>query len=387
MSEEEKKLSDAQQQQIDAINKDAAFRKKAEKEMTANESIQNYLKQFNPASVTQFINQYLTYKTMWHHHGEFYLRQHEKHDLQWIEDASKRLQEIQQKKLFDLQCLWRAGKIELPGIEISFDFQIWEDNVLNCSFIEPITKDDVELYQQYLLQNNVDLDDSMMFSFINWQSYAELKEAYESGNASHNFPEWYDFYNGRKGTGVYMTLPDLKGEKENFYRKLVVDLDPERKKASAQIRESLANPLKPRSDKEGRPIISFHREEFTNWFVETFEDKLTRQYYRAYSWNNRNRDDEEELEAAMAFLYSAEEYVPIEGHYDWKEAVKKAAQTFRRKKISEALPEAFDQYLLNKSMNIAFPSKESPLLQACETIKKEIIKGRILNGEPGDLNY
>ena len=142
-------------------------------------------------------------------------------------------------------------------------------------------------------------------------------------------------------------------------------------------------------DKEGRPHLNFYRQENTDWFVETFEDKLTKQYYKAYRWNTRNNNDEEDLDTLMQLLLGADEFVPIEAHYNWKEALKKAGEKYRAKKISEAMPEALEQYELHVSMNIAFPEKENifSLRPARDAILKEILKGRQLNGELEDLNF
>jgi hypothetical protein len=42
--------------------------------------------------------------------------------IKWIGLASKYLEIIQQKKLFDIQCLWRAEKLELKEISICYQF-------------------------------------------------------------------------------------------------------------------------------------------------------------------------------------------------------------------------------------------------------------------------
>lgn len=386
MSDSNKKLTPAQQKEIDKINQDAEFRMKVEQELMANADVQKYLEQFSPTSASDFINTYITYKCIWYRRAEFYYKQREHHDMQWIEAANEHLENIQQKKLFDLQCLWRANNITLEGIDICYDFQLWEWNILNCPCVDPITRDEVELYQQYLAQDNAELENTLIYTFISWQSYDQLKEAYNSGNARHNFPEWYDFYNSRKGTGVYMSLPDIRGEKERHYLQLSLSQHPKEKKAIRALLDIFDNPDKPILDEEGRQHISIRDDNTVAFFVSKFEDKLTQQYYNAYRWNYRNYDDDDELKDEIYLLAMADEEIPVEDHYDWRQALKKAVHKYKAKKIAEALTDAFEQYQLNVGMNIAFPENEI-IINAKEGLIKAILNGRRLCGEPEDLNF
>ena len=63
---------------------------------------------------------------------------------------TERLKEILQKKLFDMQCLWRAEKIIIPEINVSSDFRYWEANIFNCPFIEPVTENEIEIILKHL---------------------------------------------------------------------------------------------------------------------------------------------------------------------------------------------------------------------------------------------
>lgn len=389
MSDNEKKFTPHQQKEIDKINQEAAIRKKAEEELMANKDIQEFFRKFNPDSVTRFIEHYLNYKTIWHQHGENYLKWQDDEESKWIDAANEHLPNIQQKKLFDLQCLWRAEKITLPGVDICYDFQIWESNILQCPFIDPITADEVELYQEYLLQENAELENELHYSYISWQSYNELKAAYNTGNDRHNFPEWYDFYNSRKGTGVYMSLPDIRGEKEQRYHDVGLGLDPKREEAVKSIREVLTNPEKERKDKEGLPYLDTYCKATMYNFVHSFEDKLTKRYYKAYEWFLRNETDQDDVMEVVEMLLDAGEMVPIEGHYDWQEALFKAGKKYKARMIAESMPEAFAQYQLQQSMNIMPPTKE--LLLNLDVVKqtliKDILNGRKELGEPEDLNF
>ncbi len=383
MSQEENNLEQDlpsfKKEELEKLKREEERRKQWRKEMEENTAMQQYFAQFTPESVTSFIDSYFIYKNMWLEYGGMYSKMMEDNSIQWVSKANEYLEYIQQKKLFDLQCLWRAEKIELKDVQLTTDFKLWEHNILNCPFLEPISADEIELMQQFLTQNNADTE---LGWFEDWQDYEEIKEAYNTDNANRNFPEWYDFYNGRRGTGVYMLLPDIRGEKEEFY----LDLwrDSKREEWAEQRREYEKN------KGESLKRISYYDKEVVAWFVSTFENKEVQHLYKAFEWSNKNDDDKETLEEDLDLLFDADEYVPIESNMDWKEAIKNAAQKYRLKKISEALPEAYEQYLMTKQIGIGF-ANDSGLFKTLLGIKEDNIKriliGRKLNGEPEDLNF
>ncbi len=69
-------------------------------------------------------------------YGKRYANNEEQHGIKWVSKVSDHLQYIQQKKLFDAQCLWRAEQLDIPDIQICYDFMIWEKDILNCPFID-----------------------------------------------------------------------------------------------------------------------------------------------------------------------------------------------------------------------------------------------------------
>lgn len=365
--------------QLNQLKQEEENRKQWRKEMEENVAIQAYFNQFTESSVKDFIESYFVYKNLWVTYGKNYVERMHSDGVKWVEKAQEYLKMILQKKLFDLQCQWRAGNIELPQVEICFDFRMWEENILNCPFIEPITPDDIVLMQQFLNSGDVQTE---LGWFNDWQDYEELKEAYNTDNANRNFPEWYDFYNGRRGTSVYMILPDIKGEREKFY----MNLYRENKQAEKQTENT-----DPQPPVVSKPYISFYDKKNTEWFVNTFENKEIRELYKGYEWSNRSDDDRERLESDLDTLFDADEYVPIDANMDWKEGVRIAAQKYRLSKIANALPEAYEQYCMNLQMGIAFGLDEHNVFSAYEEIRQEwrekIIEGRKLNGEPDDLDF
>jgi hypothetical protein len=351
-------------------------------EIAANSSMQAYFEKFKQNEVDSFLNSYVTYKKMWLQYAGNYVTDQHEDPIRWVNQANEHLSNIQQKKLFDMQCLWRAEKTELPEISISNDFRVWEHNILNCPFLEPITREDIDLYAQYLLYENPDTG-FLWGADEDWQEHDEIIEAYKTDNENRNFPEWYDFYNGRRGTGVYMTLPDIRGEKEAVYEDIARKHEQEeRERDPAYVKPAPYEPAK---------SLSYYDVNHREWFIKTFETKQVQELYAAWEWKHRNRDMEEDLQYYMETLIDADEPVPMPANYNWQEAIKQAANSFVNKKIAEALPEAWEQYLMKRQMNIAFSIENESMHKTFLQLKKFyeglILKGRKLSGEPEDFDF
>jgi hypothetical protein len=357
-----------------------AFREELQK----NEVMQKFLEDAYPNSKEGFISEYAHAKVRWIEYGPKHVEWNERDDLQWYHDAMARIGEIQQKKLFDMQCQWRAEKIEIPEIKITRDFYYWEEYILDCPFIPPATEDDIGLYIQYLHSSNFEKKQGWL---DRWQDYDEIKEAYQSENANRNFPEWYDFHNGRTGASAYMLLPDIRGEKEEFYldfwRKELHKKSEEQRKETEAVKSiaeaagiSLNNPL---------PHLGFHKRGWLTWFVTTYEDKETQKAFEQYGGESiYHSDNDESVDNDLDTLRDSETPVAIEGWYDWKEAIHRAAHKYSTEKIIEALPLAYEKYRMNIELKIPFLE-----LKPDEDVwyRNAILRGRELNGEPKDFDF
>jgi hypothetical protein len=353
-----------------------------------NEQALAYFSAFDPASVDAFIEHYASEKSKWMHGVDSYATWNEQEQTRWVDEAFKRLKEIQQKKLFDVQCHWRAEKTEIEEIKICSDFRTyWEGNVMNCPFIEPVTQEDINLYIQYLQSGNFEEYQDL---FAGWQDYEDIKEAYNTENANRNFPEWYDFYNGRKGTAVFMLFPDIRGQKEKEY------LDLYHAEAKELIEKRMAE-----TPCDTRPPFTNYPHSHIPWFVETFEDKLTQHYMQAFKDldeedNDAEDDDNEEyneesyinVENIFFDLEREMELIPIEDSYDYREALQLAWNKYTIKKIIESLPQAFEQYQFHIQTGLAFEDKYlSSKTEARDMWRNNLLRGRELKGEPRDFNF
>jgi hypothetical protein len=358
-------------------------REEIEKTLREEERYQTYFKGFAGFSVESFIKDYAFKKWMWWQYGDQYLKAQENADEYLIDDASKHLAIIQQKKLFDVQCQWRAEKIELAAIEICFDFEAWQHNVMHCPFIEPVTRHDIELYQQYLSTTYVEFDDDF-FYFGDWQNYNGLKKTYNDvENSTVNFPEWYAYHNLHTGANVLMLLPNIRGSKEAFYEE-------KDREARADIIKQQAEKSQTRSD--NRPHIATYDIDKLEAFIEACEDKQTKIYYRASKQQNRNNDEEEELHNIIDYLLDQDKPVAIEGHNDFREALRLAKNRMKANKLMEFLPYAFEEYQIARSMGFG-PSDDVVknfnwyIDDLKPSYMKRILNGRKACGEPENLDF
>ncbi len=378
--ENEKKpsLNEYQQNQVNRIIQQAVTESEIEQELRTDSRFVNFFAGYNPSSVESFIKSYKWLKAFILQHGERWLANEEQESLKWINAAQKHLGYIQQKKLFDAQCLWRAEQLSIPEIEICADFELWEQDVLHCPFIEPVTPEDIDLYARYLKQDNVDLNIGW---FHEWQRYSDIKKAYHSESENRNFPEWYDFHINNKGGSYLLSLPDIRGEKEEFYMNITRKHHNELNKAKVEEYERT---------RDKRPFLkSTYDASFMRFFISTFENKELLAYYNIYR-KNQEQEDNETIEMIIRELLKENEPVPIQAHNNWREALKKAYDVYCAKKIAEHLPQAYEEYQLHLSLQILSESNLENFKRFKEMRDhnaKWILQGRELNGEPLDFNF
>jgi hypothetical protein len=364
-------------QQKDAFSSQEILEQKWRLELKKNKAVQNFFSGYNSHSIDAFLDHYTREKFYWHLNPERNEADMEAEELRWINKAFDHLEMILQKKLFDAQCLWRAEKVSFKEVEICEDFIVWEHNIYNCPFIAPVNDEDLALYNEFLLQPGTEA--AIEFE-EEWQDYTEIKEAYHSSEtACRNFPEWYDFHINRTGSGALLILPDIRGEKENFY----CALNFAKKEEDQRKKEK-----KSEKTRDNRPFLHYSDEDFIKWFVNSFEDKKNLAFYKHYSWVHRNMDATEEVQYIIDELMKAGEPVPIEANEDWIEGLKLAYNRYECKKIAEALPMALEQYQMNIQMNIAFPETDMEHYNMIREVwLNNILNGRELNAEPRTLDF
>ena len=194
-------------------------------DLKTNEKYKSYFSKFTPESVESFITGFANTKVMYTQFAELFQKEREQTELGLLPEAIQCLVEIQNKKLFDKQCLWRSATIDIEGITNTSHFDYWEEYIFACPFITPATESDIELYVNYLNSTS----DAVHNHEYTYQDYVSIKEAMLSEDDSV-YPEWYQYYDTYKGTGMNIKLPNVRGEKEDFYRNLYFKTETENQK-------------------------------------------------------------------------------------------------------------------------------------------------------------
>lgn len=345
-------------------------------EIKNHEHFKQFFKDYRPSTVENFVKYYALRKAMWTIYGEGFKKEMERMETQWVNLAMERMAEIQQVKLFLFQCRFRAGEVEeqVEGLRTIFDFFYWRDNVLNASFLEPVTEDDVALYCEYM--NGHDDNHEPLGFLEGWQNFDEIREAYNSPeDTDRDVPEWYQFYFSHTGHGTELTLPDIKKEKDLFYFM----------RATEEEKEIMIAKMKTSPPEEGKPFDESAPEGLT-MFMQIFEDKENREMYKIYdAWGDFN-EKEDMMRDDLDVLLHADEDIPIEENDDWQEAIHIAVARYRTKKIAENLPAAYEQYKMNLSLGISFPESEKGREES-DFYNGRVLIGRKLMGENEDFDY
>jgi hypothetical protein len=299
-----------------------------------------------------------------------YLHRNKNPFLYYAEDA---LCEIQQKKLFDLQCQWRAELIDIPGIYTTSDFEYWEENIREADFLPKVSEGELKIYMDYLKSSEYRVN----WKCHTWQDYAAIKNDYLNNSGRSLIPPWYHYHNYATQNSSLLQLPDLIGDKEKIYWKKYDEYRTEtlNKNPSAEIPDN-----RPR-------LVPNH---------ETIEDFLKQFKYDAglleYVMGIRN---ETQGTIAWRYYYDATEYLieereplPIEENEDWREAFLDVVYKYRNGRVARLLPDLYADYLQGK-LDETLPNRKTFIdkkeQQARKTMaadyKKMIETGRQLMGE------
>jgi hypothetical protein len=354
-------------------------------EINASESAKEYFSSYSDYSIKSFIKSYASRKVHLAQCYDYYERLYfnkENSDLNYQKQAEKVLFTILQKKLFNIQLLWRAGKMDIHEIATSFDFQFWEKHIASCPFVPSITENEVELIKDYLLQNS-NTKQPEDYRDTSWQDYDSIMAKDERG-LPIEMPDWYEFYDLRMGTGQLLLLPNDKGAKEEFYMAL--------------YRQEILrkNPPKDNSPVDPKPGIYGLGKEFVDFSRYYETDKYFIELFKYYDFSieedyrDPNYDD---IKTAIQVLFSADRSVYFSKHLNWDKAIIDAVNRYTTIRIVESIDFVYEDYKMMRELGISkYESKE--VIRAeyekesiAAIYRDYILRGRILNGEPADFNY
>lgn len=337
----------------------------------------SFFDHYDDETIHSFIEEYARKKALYLLQGANIIKEEETKQLYFRNLAENFIWEIQQKKLFDLQCLWRAGKVCVDGVEVTRDFMYLGAGIRNCNLVERITREEVELYMEYVLSDEYCDEEHG----INWQNYDRIKSNTLLAGYKSSVPAWYNYYDKNMRVGSPLELPDTKGESEQFY----IDLY-NRKKAKEQD-DFPANEY----EADEKPPLKFNYKTL-EFFVTTFEDKSIVKYFYAAEKHHPDLDKNAELDEALQLLRECDEKNPIEANSNWKEAIILAGKQLKLRKTAGAMLTAFDEYNLRIKTKLPFFNetdqlKQQLILRSVAKYKEQILEGRKLNNEPADFDF
>lgn len=299
-------------------------------ELKANPKAIAFLSAYDEGSAERFLESFASTKELLLKHGEFW-REHQHKDV-YRDRAEDLYWIIAQKKLFNLQCQWRAGLIELPVIN-SWEFLYWEQNINSCPYVEDATEQEIEVLIQYL-------ESSQYYEIDNlpdeWQHYEEFKDEKTGIGAGDYYPDWYHFYDNHFGTQNLILLPDIKGEEEDKYR------------AIWRNRNGYDREIPPPK----KPFIEYD-DDFTEKFIREVEDYKLLDYYRLYNASNENDFEIEQLEAIIERFFKEPERVPIPAG-PFPDAIFQADHLLTVKYLKVLIPDIHQNHLERKAMGISY---------------------------------
>ena len=345
------------------------------KEIESNKKCQKYFAPYDQAYVQTFINSYAQYKAQLELSRKDVDCMDGKLMTEWSNQCWYSLKEIQYKKLFDLQCLWRADKIgPLEFIQVSVDFIDVGKNILDYRGMPQITKEEVKVYQDFLRT-----PEGLRSFFIpeKWynsdvhEDYHEAKK-YMENNEHPEYFAYYQYHNKLFGGGRLMELSNIREEREKFYIGLA---DKEEKKNNKDSGSHLTDNK-----------FLYNSEEELIRFAEFQNDKAMARYLHA--WMQRiNSIDDKELDWALLYLgNNTPDLIPIYPHDTWRTGIIHAARTHMTQKVIEWLPAVFEEYEMKRMMNIAI-DKQSNAYGDAHHYREKVRTGRALNGEPKDFDF
>lgn len=362
--------------------KAAIFREQAqiaaetEARLAADPAVQTWLLQF-AFDGKDVLRRYAEQKASYLVNGPGWLEQ-EQFRAGWPrQQAYRRLWEIQQKKLFNLQCQWRAGQLELPGVVDGREFEQWGKAIEQCPVLDAVDEDDLALYLRYLASDDCQDLHADALRTTDWQAYESFRhwhllEEAGSGSPGHDmlrpdlpealidslghlfnmfyrYPDWYAFYDLYRGTGQLLRLPQVR-----FDDHPAPD-DPE--PAEAPAPPSPAPDAAPApADEPDQKYLSAYDLPLTETLLRQFEPPELLHYMRVMEHRPEKDEWTQAAESTYGLLSEIAQPVPLAAGPDWRLALPDAYLAHQRRVVGEALREVYAEYCLREQVGIAHPA-------------------------------
>lgn len=301
-------------------------------------------------------------------------------ELNYRSQAEEVFEMILQKKLFNLQLLWRAEEITHPELKLSIDFLFWEDNIKYASFLDEVTQEEVNALKDFLSYNY--FHDHVEGSNGLWQKYDQFMGEKED-DEREDMPEWYKVYDNRFGTFTLLLKPDVRGAKEDKYRHLYSQW--KRTQPLPVIKNPYVAP----------PPYLFANLETLSIFINMFEHDYLQQAQKNHVKVEGDPFDrtyeDEQLQWAINVLKEAKPDIKLKEDLVWNEAIIEGARRYENEMVIKELQTVYEDYLMQREMKIGVQSrdkkKEYDDYFLRPIVTEQILKGRSLAGELEDLDF
>ncbi len=339
------------------------------------EVFDNYL----PSSLDSFKIDYTLMKANLFLYGKFYIKLEEESVTKYYKAAQKRFWDIQQKKLFDLQCRWRAEEIKIPGIEVCADFESWGQHISICPFLPPVTQHEFDLYIEFISLNGIKESYEWIY---NWQDYEEFKENFEKDCETDDcYPLWYKYHDSMMNLDYMHKLRDIRGEKEEFYLDIIREIRQKGNEEKNKGKPPIVYDKRPGVHDDPNSVIEF---------IELFEDAKLLKMHKALT-RSYEADDDEVLNEAIKTLETADETMDMNFNDNWRRGILTAADKYKTKRIIKELKKYYNDYLFRLNINLpmedTYDKETDTAAFKIQWRKEDILKAREIRGEPGDFNF
>lgn len=127
------------------------------------------------------------------------------------------LKHIMEKKVFNLQCRWVAGEMDIEGIEHSAQFVNWDSNVVLQNAVGPIRLDEFYCYLDWYDRGSPERLDEHGYPEASGHIALTHYHSFRS-DFHHDFlaqlPEWFHEYDRHFGTASLHLLPTVRRDIE-----------------------------------------------------------------------------------------------------------------------------------------------------------------------------